>query len=96
MQDDGGTTGYRELFTTSADRANNLKSILNPEGWMENKWGKFFTANGALRVPMSMAQKGATEIFGLLSDYNEAMENGVRLAAYKAALDMKMSREQAA
>lgn len=96
MQDDGGTTGYRELFTTSADRANNLKSILNPEGWMDNKWGKFFTANGTLRVPMSLAQKGATEIFGLLSDYNEAMENGVRLAAYKAALDKKMSREQAA
>ena len=43
-----------------------------------------------------MAQKGATEIFGWLSDYNEAMENGVRLAAYKAALDKGMSREQAA
>ena len=45
---------------------------------------------------MSVAQKGATEIFGWLSDYNEAMENGVRLAAYKAALDKGMSREQAA
>lgn len=96
MQDDGGTTGYRDLFTNSTDRANDLKSILNPEGWMDNKWGKVFTANGALRVPMSMAQKGATEIFGWLSDYNEAMENGVRLAAYKAALDMGMSRERAA
>jgi hypothetical protein len=96
MQDDGGTTGYRELFTTSADRANNLKTILNPEAWMDNKWGKFFTANGQLKVPMSIAQKGATEIFGWLSDYNEAMENGVRLAAYKAALDKGMSRDQAA
>ena len=96
MQDDGGTTGYRELFTTSADRANNLKSILNPQGWMDSKWGKVFTADGKLRVPMSMAQKGASEIFGWLSDYNEAMENGVRLAAYKAALDMGMSREKAA
>ena len=96
MQDDGGTTGYRELFTTSADRASNLKSILNPQGWMDSKWGKVFTADGKLRVPMSMAQKGASEIFGWLSDYNEAMENGVRLAAYKAALDMGMSREKAA
>lgn len=96
MQDDGGTTGYREMFTNSTDRANDLKSILNPEGWMDNKWGKVFTANGALRVPMSMAQKGATEIFGWLSDYNEAMENGVRLATYKAALDQGMSRERAA
>ena len=96
MQDDGGTTGYRDLFKTSADRANDLKSILNPEGWMDSKWGKFFTADGRLKVPLSMAQKGATEIFGWLSDYNEAMENGVRLAAYKAALDKGMSREQAA
>ena len=31
-----------------------------------------------------------------LSDYNEAMENSVRLAAYKAALDNGMSRERAA
>lgn len=27
MQDDGGTTGYRELFTTSADRANNPERV---------------------------------------------------------------------
>ena len=84
------------MFKTSADRANDLKSVLNPDGWMDSKWGKFFTADGRLKVPLSMAQKGATEIFGWLSDYNEAMENGVRLAAYKAALDKGMSREQAA
>lgn len=38
---------------------------------------------------MSIAQKSATEIFGWLSDYNEAMENGVRLAAYKETLSTK-------
>ena len=96
MQDDGGTTGYRELFKTSADRGADLKSILNPEGWMDSKLGRFFTADGRLKVPVGMAKKGAGFIFDWLSDYNEAMENGVRLAAYKAALDMKMSREQAA
>ena len=31
-----------------------------------------------------------------LSDYNEAMENATRLAAYKAALDNGMSKERAA
>lgn len=96
MQDDGGTTGYRELFKTSADRGADLKSILNPEGWMDSKLGRFFTADGRLKVPVGMAKKGAGFIFDWLSDYNEAMENGVRLAAYKAALDKGMSREQAA
>lgn len=96
MQEDGGTTGYRDLFKTSADRAESLKSIINPDAWMDSKWGKVFTADGRLKVPMSYAKKHAGALFDWLSDYNEAMENGVRLAAYKAALDKGMSREQAA
>lgn len=96
MQEDGGTTGYRDLFKTSADRAESLKSIINPDAWMDSKWGKVFTADGRLKVPMSYAQKQAGALFDWLSDYNEAMENGVRLSAYKAALDKGMSREQAA
>lgn len=96
MQEDGGTTGYRDLFKTSADRAESLKSIINPDAWMDSKWGKVFTADGKLKVPMSYAKKHAGALFDWLSDYNEAMENGVRLAAYKAALDKGMSREQAA
>ena len=39
------------------------------------------------------AWKGVTS---WLSDYNEAMENATRLAAYKAALDNGMSKERAA
>ena len=35
-------------------------------------------------------------IFGWLSDYNETMENAVRLAAYKAAKEKGMSNQQAA
>lgn len=96
MQEDGGTTGYRELFKTSADREASLKAILNPDAWMDSKWGKMFTADGRLKAPMSVAKKGADIVFDWLSDYNEAMENGVRLAAYKAALDQGMSRAQAA
>lgn len=96
MQEDGGTTGYRDLFKTSADRAESLKAIINPDAWMDSKWGKVFTADGRLKVPMSYAKKHAGALFGWLSDYNEAMENGVRLAAYKAALDKGMSRDQAA
>lgn len=96
MQEDGGTTGYRDLFKTSADRAESLKAIINPDAWMDSKWGKVFTADGKLKVPMSVAKEKAGALFDWLSDYNEAMENGVRLAAYKAALDKGMSREQAA
>lgn len=96
MQEDGGTTGYRDLFATTADRANSLKSIINPEAWADSPWGKVFTANGTLKVPLTIAKQKAGVLFDWLSDYNDAMENGVRLAVYKAALDKGMSREQAA
>lgn len=43
MQEDGGTTGYRELFKTSADRGESLKAIINPDAWMDSKWGRVFT-----------------------------------------------------
>lgn len=55
-----------------------------------------FTANGKLKVPLSIAKQKAGVLFDWLSDYNEAMENGVRLAAYSAALDKGMTRAQAA
>jgi hypothetical protein len=42
------------------------------------------------------AKKSARVIFDWLSDYNETMENAVRLAAYKAALDQGLSKQQAA
>jgi len=96
FQNEGGQTGYRELFRTGEDRANELKKALNPDGWMDSPMGKLFTANGALRAPMSVATKGSDWLFGWLSDYNEAMENGVRLAAFKAGLDQGMSAQKAA
>ena len=96
FQEHGGQTGYRDLFRTSTDRADALKKILNPDAWADSKLGQIFTANGQLKVPMSQAKKSAGWIFDWLSDYNEAMENGVRLASYKAALDRGMSKEQAA
>mgnify|MGYP000945787674 FL=1 len=40
--------------------------------------------------------KAAYAVLDWLSDYNEAMENATRLAAYKAALDQGLSRERAA
>jgi len=42
------------------------------------------------------ARKTAKVVFDWLSDYNDAMENAVRLSAFKAALDEGMSEERAA
>ncbi len=96
FQEDGGQTGYRDLFRTSQDRAEALQKTLTPDGWADSKLGKIFTAGGALKVPLVQAKRGAAWIFDWLSDYNDAMENSVRLASYKAALDQGMSREKAA
>lgn len=92
----GGQTGYRQLFANSADRVKAIEKTLTPEGWMDSKLGKVFTANGALKVPMRVAQKQAGWLFDWLSDYNEAMENGVRLAAYRTGLEQGLSKERAA
>ena len=43
-----------------------------------------------------MYSKSAKWLFDGLSDYNEMLENGVRLSAFKAALDSGLSDEQAA
>jgi hypothetical protein len=41
-------------------------------------------------------RKAANAVFNWLSDYNDAMENAVRLAAFKAALEEGLSEERAA
>ena len=42
------------------------------------------------------ARKVADAVFNWLSDYNDAMENAVRLSAFKAGLDAGMTEERAA
>lgn len=77
FQDVGGTTGYRDMFTDTKDRAKGLADELGAMG-------------------RGQASKAAHAVVDWLSDYNETMENAVRLAAYKVALDQGMSRERAA
>lgn len=96
FQDVGGQTGYRDMFRNSADRAKELQKTLTPDGWAETGWGKFITAGGVLKAPMEIVRKRAAPLFDLLEDYNTAMENGVRLSAYKTARNAGMSKEQAA
>jgi hypothetical protein len=97
FQNLGGQTGFRDQFSRSEERANALYSVMNPEAWTETTLGKIFTANGTLKVPLEAARRSvAKPIFDFLSDYNETMENAVRLAAFKTALDSGISPEQAA
>lgn len=97
FQAEGGITGYRSLFARSEDRTKELARELNPDMWMDTKLGKVFTANGTLKVPLSTVRKyvGAP-VLDWLSDYNEALENITRLAAYKVAKAEGLSNQQAA
>lgn len=96
FRNEGGQTGYRDMFSNSQERADALKRELDPEGWMDSPLGKAFTANGALRVPMARAQKMAGGLFNWLSDYNDTLENAVRLSAYMEAKAKGLSNAQAA
>ncbi|ENO82048.1 hypothetical protein B447_04903 [Thauera sp. 27] len=96
FRNEGGQTGYRDMFSNSQERADALAKELNPEGWMESPLGKVFTANGVLRVPMARAQKMAGGLFNWLSDYNDTLENAVRLSAYMEAKAKGLSNAQAA
>lgn len=48
------------------------------------------------KISEGKAKQAGRAIFDWLSDYNETMENAVRLAAYKAAKDKGLSNQQAA
>ena len=96
FQEVGGQTGYRDQFVNSEDRAKALQRMLDPASWANSPLGRVFTAGGTLKVPMEVARKTAAPLFDWLSDYNQTMENAVRLSAYKVALDRGLSKEEAA
>lgn len=96
LQNEGGMTGYRDLYRNSADRAKAIEHELDPHNWVNGKWGKVFTANGMLKVPLTTAQDVASPLFDWLSDYNLMMEGSTRLAIYKTAIDHGLSKQAAA
>lgn len=97
FQQDGGPTGYRDLFRTSKDRADAIQHMLDPEWWQKTWPGKVVTAGGLLAVPEKvLVDKVGRAMFDWLSDFNLTMENAIRLAAYKVALDDGMDRQEAA
>lgn len=96
FQQRGGQTGFRDQFSSTEKRGQALQRIVDPSSWADSGLGKVFTAGGTLKVPFEVARKSAAPIFNWLSDYNETMENAIRLSAYKAALDSGMSKDAAA
>lgn len=97
FQLEGGQTGYRNMYANAKDRSEALRDALNPEWWKESKIGKFISVNGLIAQPEQwMYDKAIKPIFDWLSDYNNALENAVRLSVYKASLDAGQSKQQAA
>jgi hypothetical protein len=76
-QEDGGQTGYREMFRAADDRAKAIEKELQA-------------------MDKSTPGKAAHAVLDLMDDFNTALENAVRLSAYKAALDSGQSRKEAA
>ena len=97
FQSEGGQTGYRDQYKNAADRGDAIKKLLNPDWWQKTNFGKVITAGGVLsKTEQVLKDKVGAPVFNWLSDYNEAMENAVRLSAYKVALDNGMSKQKAA
>jgi len=97
FQQQGGQTGFRDMFATPEDRQANIRALYDPASWTEEKWGKVLTIDGRLKAPAGVVvEKMGRPLFQVLSDYNEMLENAWRLAAYKTAIDGGMSKQQAA
>jgi len=99
FQKEGGQTGYRDQFKDARERSKAIEHALNPNWWAETKIGKVLTANGYATLPYQYAldgKYGAKAMFNWLSDYNETLENAMRLSVYKVALDNGQTKQQAA
>jgi len=97
FQKQGGQTGYRDMFRNAKERGEALKHALDPTWWQQTTAGKIVSINGILAKPEQfLIEAGQKYIFDWLSDYNESMENAVRLSAYKIGLDNGMTKAQAA
>ena len=80
FKENGAQTGYREALRDPHERAKKLETEL-----------KHLADAGKLT-----ARNGAVAVLHAIDGFNTTMENTVRLATYKVALDKGMSKDQAA
>lgn len=96
-QREGGTTGFRDMYANAEERTKAVSKALDPNWWTKTLAGKVVTVGGVLTVPETVLKdKAIKPVFDWLSDYNQTLENAVRLAAYKVAIDSGISKQQAA
>jgi len=88
-QEIGGATGYRELFSDAKERQ---KDIVKKLG-IDDETGIKAESKRLFKKAYGYSLGPALE---WVNDYNTAMENAVRLAAYKVAIDSGISKERAA
>ena len=81
----GGPTGYRDLFFSSIERAEEIEHLITPMTFSEIRSAKDF----GRRMESTWAMQ-------VLSDYNLTMENSIRLGAFTTAVNMGISDLQAA
>ena len=88
----GGPTGYRDLFRTANERSRDIEHLLDPDWWQKTAAGRVLTAGGLLAKPETLLlEKVGRPLFQWLSDYNQTMENAVRLGVFQAGLEQGMS-----
>jgi len=83
----GGQTGYKDQFTKQNLSLKGLKIESKEVNVIEQSFKD---------LDKSTVRKAVGSIFNWLSDYNDAMENAVRLSAFKVALDQGLSEDKAA
>ena len=81
----GGPTGYRDLFFSSTERAEEIEHLITPMTFSEIRSAKDF----GRRMESTWAMQ-------VLSDYNLTMENSIRLGVFITAVNMGISDLQAA
>lgn len=86
---DAGGQNVTNQMTTVADRMEDIRGLVGDiaDKGARGKWNQ---------VKNSFVGKGAGSLLSTLEDYNTIVENGVRVATYKALLDRGFSRERAA
>ena len=89
----GGTTGFAQQFSGQGE---SLESFVERMRTGAPKEKVNIVEQEMKRLNRGNVRKAAQGIFNWLSDYNDAMENAVRLSAFKVALEQGLSEQKAA
>jgi hypothetical protein len=89
----GGTTGFAQQFSGQGESFNKFVERMRT-GAPKEKVN--IVEQEMKRLNRGNVMKTAQKLFDWLSDYNDAMENAVRLSAFKVSLDQGLSEQKAA